>query len=142
MATSIEQAIRNLQQLKRELNTIVGNEMVNQALDNIRDEKDVRGMPMKPRKPGSVRNIGRKLLVDTGRGRRSIKDKATGNTVSLTAEDYMVAHNEGVNKTVSARSRKGTVYTKKMNLPQREFAGVPQDRINKVIANRIAKACA
>src|SRR5687767_14307686 len=108
MATSIEQAIRNLQQLKRELNTIVGNEMVNHSLDNIRDEKDIHGKPMKPRKPGSVRNLGRNLLVDTGRGRRSIKDKASGNTVSLTAEVYMVAHNEGVNKTVSARSRKGT----------------------------------
>lgn len=137
------QAIKNLQQLKRELPKIVGNEMVNDALDNIRAQREIDGQPMKPRKPGSTRNRGRSLLVDTGRGRRSIDDKVEGMKVKLQAEEYMVAHNEGVNKTVSARSRKGKTFSRKMNLPQRKYAGKSKkldERIGKVIQNKIVKA--
>lgn len=136
------EAVKKLEALKREVPVIAGNEMVNFALDNIKNES-WEGRPYKKRKPGSKRDSGRKLLVDTGRGRRSIDDKITGTRVSLTAIDYMVAHNEGVNKTVSARSRKGKSYSRKMNLPQRQFTGESRsqtERIEKVIQQRIIQA--
>lgn len=136
------QAIANLQSLKQRLPTLVGNELVNDALDNIRLERDINGQPMKPRSPKAKRNTGRKLLVDTGEGRRSIRAKRTGNTVKLEANDYMVAHNEGVNKTVSVRSRKGRTFSRKMNLPQREFALGKKsiERAETVIGKEIIKA--
>lgn len=136
-------AIQRLLQLKADIPKIVGNEMVNAALDNIRDQKDINGLPFKPRRARSARNQGRAILVDTGRGRRSIDDKVTGDKVSLTAEEYMVAHNEGVSKTVTARSSRGRTFSRKMNLPQRQFTGESDahtDRINKVIANKIVNA--
>lgn len=137
------QAIANLEALKTRLTTLAGNEMVNEALDNIRQEKDINGQPMKPRSPKAKRNRGRRLLVDTGEGRRSIRQKISGTKVGLIANDYMVAHNEGVNKTVSVRSRKGRTFSRKMNLPQREFTGESRkqtERIERVIASQILKA--
>lgn len=136
-------AVQRLLQLKADVPKIVGNEMVNYALDNIREQKDINGMSFKPRNPRSPRNTGRAILVDTGRGRRSIADKIAGDKVSVTAEDYMVAHNEGVNKTVTARSRRGRTFSRKMNLPQRQFTGESDkqtDRINRVIAGKIVQA--
>lgn len=136
-------AIQRLQQVKADLHRLVGNEMVNESLDNIRKQKDIHGKPLKARSPKAPRNQGRSILVNTGRGRRSIRHKAVGTSVKLEAEEYMVAHNQGVNKTVSARSRRGRNYSRKMNLPQRQFSGESRkqtERINKVIANRIAKA--
>jgi phage gpG-like protein len=137
------QAIANLEALKLNLSTLVGNELVNEALDNIRLEKDINGMPLKPRSAKAKRNRGRKLLVDSGEGRRSIRSKKSGNTIKLEARDYMVAHNEGVNKTVSVRSRKGRTFSRKMNLPQREFSGdspKQRKRIDQLIARQIIKA--
>jgi hypothetical protein len=136
-------AVRKLEELKRNLPILVGNEMVNTALDNIRKETDIDGKPMQKRSAKAKRNTGRNLLVDTGRGRRSIKDVSNGDTIQLTAEDYMIAHNEGVDKTVSARSRKGKTYSRKMKLPKRQFTGesaAQTERINKTIANAIVKA--
>lgn len=117
--------------------------MVNYALDNIRAQKDIHGAPLKPRKPGASRNQGRSILIDTGRGRRSIQDKSAGDKVFLVAEEYMIAHNEGSNKTISARSSRGRSYSRKMNLPQRQFTGksdAQTAKINKVVKNRIIKA--
>lgn len=136
-------AVQRLQQLKEDLGKIAGNEMVNDALDNIRAERDINGAPMKPRKPGTRRNSGRSLLVDTSRGRRSIRHKEENTRVKLLGEEYMVAHNEGVNRTVSARSRRGKSFTRRMNLPKREYAGDSpklRSRINKIVANRIVRA--
>lgn len=138
-----ELVIKRLQKLKADLPTIVGNEMVNYSLDNIRDQKDIQGKPLKPRRPDAPRNTGRHILVDRGRGRRSIKAKRSGDKVRLTAEDYMVAHNEGVDKTVTARSRKGKSYSRKMKLPKRQITGesnAQTSRINKVVTNLIIKA--
>lgn len=136
-------AVQRLQQLKADLPKIVGNEMVNYALDNIRAQKDINGTAFKARSPKARRNTGRAILVDTGRGRRSIDSKVTGERVKLTAEEYMIAHNEGVNKSVTARSSRGRTFTRKMNLPQRQFTGKSDGQtgqINKVVANRIVKA--
>jgi phage gpG-like protein len=149
---TIPQAIANLQILKRQLGTIAANEMVNYALDNIRKETDIYDKPMKKRKAGSARNTGRGLLVDTGDGRRSITAKPTATGASLTANEYMEAHNTGVNKTVTvrahSRTRKGRSesvqsFSRKMNLPARTFSGksdAQTERIEKIIAQRIAKA--
>jgi hypothetical protein len=149
---TLEQAIANLQKLKENLTTIVGNDMVNHALDNI-DKESYVGKKYKPRKAGTKRNKGRKLLVDSGDGRRSIQFKVKGKLVYLIAIDYMIAHNEGVTVTVSVRAhtrtRKGRTsnvksHTMHMNLPQRQITGansVQTDQINKVIGMLMIKAC-
>lgn len=143
-----QEAIKKLEALKASLPKLVGNEMVNFALDNIRSES-FEGKKWKPRKPGTKRNSGRNLLVDTGRGRRSIRiSKSSTLKTELDAIDYMQAHNEGVKKTVSVRgySRKGRSvkpHSMKMNLPQRQFTGVSNEqtrRINLVIQQQIIKA--
>lgn len=148
----ITQSIANLQKLKGQLGVIAANEMVNYALDNIRKGKDIHGQPFKARKQGSVRNAGRAILVDTGAGRRSITAKADANGATLTANEYMQAHNAGASTTVSVRShtrrRKGrssnvAAHSRNMNLPARTFAGDSPEqrkRIEKVIAQRIAQA--
>lgn len=137
-------AIRKLEQLRADIPKLTGNEMVNFALDNIRSETDIRGQKMKPRKRGTRRNTGRGLLVDTGAGRRSIQvESANQQSVKLTANEYMQAHNEGVNRTVSARSRRGKTFSRKMNLPQRQYTGKSDkqtERIQRIIANRIVAA--
>ena len=149
---TIAQAISNLQALKRQLGTIAANEMVNYALDNIKKETDIYGKKMQKRKPGAARNERRGLLVDKGDGRRSITAKATPTGASLTANEYMEAHNTGVKKTVSvrahARTRRGRSenvksFSRKMNLPARTFTGksdAQTERIEKIIAQRIVKA--
>ena len=137
-----KEAIRKLEQLKTQIATITGNEMVNFALDNIR-AGSWEGQRWQPRDAKARRNAGRALLVDTGRGRRSIDDKITGDQVKLVAEEYMVAHNEGVKKTVSVRGGKRKAHTRHMNLPQRQFTGESDrqtERINKIIANRIVQS--
>lgn len=149
------EAIQKLEQLKADIPKITGNELVNFALDNLR-KQSWQGIPWAKRKPGSVRNEGRALLVDTGAGRRSIRSKAVGNQVDLMANDYMQAHNEGAtirgNHSVRAhtRVRKGrsqNVRSHQRNanttLPERRFTGKSTEqtaRIEKVIAGRIVKA--
>ena len=56
--------------------------------------------------------------------RRSIKSYIEGDSIVFTSSTpYAAAHNEGVNKRVSVRSKKGKTFTRKMNLPQRQFIG-------------------
>lgn len=142
---SIDQTIANLQALKLKMPKIALNEMVNNTIDNIRAQVDIRGRTLQKRKPGSVRDSSRNILIDTGDGLRSIErgGKTEGDKAVLTANDYMVAHNEGVNKTVSVRSRKGRSFSRKMNLPQRQVAGESKkqtERIEKLFAQQIIKA--
>lgn len=133
-----EQAIANLIALKGRVPTLVGNIMVNNALDNLRQQVDTSGNPLKPRRARAPRNAGRAILTDTGRGRRSIAFSTQGYQVRLTGVDYMVAHNEGVNKTVTARSRAGRSYTRRMNLPQRRFAG-PGNKLQQQLAQMFSR---
>lgn len=136
-------SIKRLEAVKQKIGTITGNEMVNFALDNIQRES-WEGKKWKPRKPGTHRNQGRKLLVDTGKGRRSIRiSKSSITRTELEAVDYMEAHNEGVHQTVNAKSRKGKSYTMKMNLPQRQWTGKSEEqtaRIENLIKQEIVKA--
>jgi hypothetical protein len=136
------EAIRRLQQLKADLTKIAGSEMVSYALDNIRKET-WEGRRWQRRKPGTRRDSGRGLLVDTGEGRRSIEYAASGTQANLTVNEYMQAHNEGVRRPVTVRNRGGGTHTRNMNLPQRQFAGKSKEldsRIASTILKRIIKA--
>jgi len=63
-------------------------------------------------------------LNNTGALRRSIKSHIEGDTIVFTSSTpYAADHNEGVNKKVRVRSKKGKTFTRKMNLPQRQFIG-------------------
>jgi phage gpG-like protein len=144
--------IARLQQFKRDIPVLVGNEMVNYALDNLRAQAYL-GVPYAQRKAGSKRNSGRRLLIDTGDGERSIRISASNsNYVELTANDYMEAHNTGVNKSVTVRShrrtRKGRAthevasHERTMKLPTRTFIApdnVLDKRILKTLEIRFKK---
>lgn len=145
-------AIQRLEALKRDLGKIAANEMVNQALDNIKAGNDINGKPFTPRSAKAKRNQGRAILVDTGAGRRSIRGTPTSTGATLTANEYMQAHNTGVHQRVNvrahSRTRKGrsekvASFERTMNLPQRQWTGksdAQTARIEKVIANQIVKA--
>ena len=144
---TVEQTIAKLRQLKHDLPVLVGNEMKNFALDNMRAEA-WEGKPWPRRKKGAKRDAGRRLLIDTGDGERSVRVvRISSDTIELTANEYMIAHNAGVNKTVSVKAhrRKGhrvKGHSRKMNLPQRQFAGrsaTLSGRIEKVWEMRVKK---
>jgi hypothetical protein len=153
---SIDQAIANLQGVKRNLKKVVGNEMTNYALDNIKRQRDANGMPLRRRKPGTPRDARRLILVDTGEGRRTIAAVPTATGVELQAAEHMVAHNQGAtirgNFRVRAhtRRRKGrseqvTAHSRQVNitLPQRQFFGKSAaltGRINERISKQIINA--
>ena len=91
------------------------------------------GNKWKPKKDGSASH-----LIKRGVLRRSIKSHIEGNAIVFTSSTpYAAAHNEGVNKNVRVRSKKGKTFTRKMKLPQRQFIG-EYSGINKTI-ERIAK---
>lgn len=145
-------AISALRKLKSEMPTLVANEMVNFALDNLEAEKDVHGAPLKPRKSTAPRNHGRRILKDKGDGDRSIRiSKKTASVVEITANEYMEAHNIGahINTTANVRAhsrrRKGRVeqvsaHQRKVDiqLPQREFFA-PSPELDKRILNTLTK---
>ncbi len=97
---SVDQVISGLKRLKQRLPSIVGTEAVEFAVDNIRKEKTASGKAMKPRstqnRSDRRNNARRGLLIDTGRGIRSIQvSRAFSGLVSISMEDYMQAHNTG-----------------------------------------------
>lgn len=92
---TVEETIAKLRQFQAEMPILVGNEMVNYALDNMRAE-GYDGEKWPPRKSNAPRNQGRRLLVDTGDGERSIRIVTqTATLVELSANEYMEAHNTG-----------------------------------------------
>lgn len=97
---TIEQITARLQRLKQNLPAILGAEVVEFAVDNIRKEKQANGRPMTPRKTqnrSDQRNSARRgLLIDTGQGLRSIQvSRAMKGLVQISMEEYMGAHNTG-----------------------------------------------
>ena len=106
---TIHQAIARLEAVKRNLKKTVGAEMVNFALTNIK-KQNWHGKPYPPRKrPEKGRQ--RALLVKSGDGRRSIEYRASADgKVWLVAMEHMVAHNEGVNKTVQVDQHRRARY--------------------------------
>lgn len=109
--------------------------------------------PWKPRSANAKRNMGRAILVDTGRLKRSIRKISTGNLTASFGTDvpYASAHNNGFKGTVNVKAhqrqqfgkvkystgktgqfatKRGVVGQKKvgsfqrhMNLPRRRFIG-------------------
>lgn len=129
-----EKVIGAIKKFKSEIPTLVANEMVNYALDNMREE-GFNGVKWKARRSDAPRDKGRRLLMDTGDGERSIRIlKKNSKHVELTANEYMEAHNTGATITKTAnvrthrRQRSGKsvdvkAHTRKMNtsLPKRTF---------------------
>ncbi|MCL2291215.1 MAG: phage virion morphogenesis protein [Bacteroidetes bacterium] len=77
------------------------------------------GKKWQKRKDGSATHLN-----NTGALRRSIKPHIEGDEIIFTSSTpYASAHNEGVNKNVRVKSKKGKKFTRKMNLPQRQFIG-------------------
>jgi phage gpG-like protein len=73
----------------------------------------------KPKKDGSASR-----LIKSGALRRSIKSKIEGDTIVFTSsKPYAAAHNEGVDKIVTVRSKKGKTFQRRMKLPKRKFIG-------------------
>lgn len=141
-----------LKQFKHEIPTLVGNELVNYGLDNLRSESYL-GVPWAPRKPGAVRNQGRRLLIDTGDGERSIRQRRSGRSVEVTANKYMEAHNTGATITGTfsvrehtrrrrSRAHKVSAHQRTVNttLPERTFLAADEvlfKRIESVLSNRL-----
>lgn len=132
------------------------------------DEKawsDTSTQPWQKRKPGSPRNKGRALLMDSGRLKGSIRRISVSPTMAIigTSVPYAKIHNEGgvLQPKVTKKMRgfawkmyyatkepkwKGLALTKKKTLnikiPQRKFLGhsvVMNKQIKRVITSHIAK---
>ncbi len=103
------QAINNaaLSVIKR-LPRILGTEVVRYSNQRFR-EQNWDGVPWRPFKhPNLKANRGRKLLMRSGRGRRSIRiTTITATSVTIGAEGYMQIHNDGFNgpQTVKEHTR-------------------------------------
>lgn len=148
-----KEVVAKLETLRANIPRIVGIEMVNHANENLRSES-FEGQKWPARKAGAVRDAGRRLLIDTGDGQRSIRvSRQDEDQVDLTANEYMQAHNEGakitgkVSISSHSRTRKGRTeqvssHSRTMNtqLPERRFIGVSKKlaaRINNAIFKRI-----
>jgi phage gpG-like protein len=118
---------------------VAGAIAVKGILGNFRSESYNASSKWKPRK-GGPRNRGRKLLVDSGRLRRSFRQKAAKGVVTVwTDTTYAQVHNEGMKvsgtasiPTHSRRTRKGKIATikahvRKINftMPRRQFMPTP-----------------
>lgn len=141
--------------LKANLTKLVGNEAVNFAKDNFRkqgfEEFPGRVRKWKKRRGGAPRDKGRAILVDTGKGKRSIRvGQTTPTTVKIVTDtDYMQAHNDGLRIQGTARvrahqrrTRTGKVttvraHTRQVNfqMPKRQFIG-PSDELNRRVNKR------
>lgn len=89
----------------------IGALLVESANENIEQQKDIHGKPLKKRKSqrgkkGSQRNNGA-VLVDTGAMKRSVRKQTGKGTVKILAKPYTKYHQEGGE-----------------NLDKREFIGI------------------
>jgi hypothetical protein len=149
-----QKVIAGLRKFKSQLPTLVGNEVVYFALDNLDAQVDAYGLPLKRRKPGATRDAGRRILKDTGDGDRSIHvSRKTPSLVEVTANEYMIAHNAGAVITSTAQVRKHTrnrkgrtenvmAHTRRVNitLPARTFlapSGQLSTRLTGVLSKRL-----
>lgn len=155
---NFDQVVKKYSELKRKLPKLIGNEAVNFALDNFRKQgwQDGHLYPWKKRRPGATRNSGRAILVDTGRGRRSIRvGTLSNNRVTIVGIDYMGAHNEGAHITgpQNVRSHTRRYRGRRVNvrrhqrhvnirLPRRRFIGdsvTLNNRINRMVKLKLLK---
>lgn len=104
---------QKLQKAAKELPTVLVNEAVNWTKDNFTRQ----GFPgksfdrWKSRKPGTKRNQGRALLIDTGYLKRSIRKINIGNLQATFGTDapYARAHNYGFKGTVNVKEHRRAV---------------------------------
>ena len=118
--------------LAKELPIILGNEAKNFFVDAIIKDggfTDTTLIPYKPRKRGSRRNAGRRILIDSGRLYRSIQVKRRSmRSVTIgTDVPYASYHNEGIEG----------------RLPKRQFIGnskTLESKLEKEIVKELDKA--
>lgn len=105
---SLNKMLAEYRALQRQLPAIVGGRAVNYFKRSFQQQGWVdKGIEKWPaRKAGAKRNKGRKLLIDSGRLRRSIRVVEKGEHYVIVGTDvpYGVAHNEGVDKNVNVRA--------------------------------------
>jgi phage gpG-like protein len=109
-------------------------------LANFRNETYPTSSRWRTRKGTAPRNKGRKLLVDSGRLRRSFRQRGAAGMVSVwTDTPYAKVHNEGLKVTGTAsipahsrRTKSGRMatvraHTRKINfnMPKRQFMPIP-----------------
>lgn len=142
--------------LKGNVMKIIGNEAVRFAMDNFRKQGFDTGTGVTKwprRKPGAPRDKGRSLLVDTGRGKRSIRAQVVSPTrVHITTDTpYMGVHNDGGMVTGTARVKahirrlrggkrvQVRAHSRKVNfrMPQRQFIG-PSLLLNQMVNNKFS----
>lgn len=159
MATkhNFKSVVDRYKRLKTRLPAIVGTEAVKFAMDNFRKQGFDTGSGVNKwprRKPGAPRDKGRALLVDTGKGKRSIRAQVVSPTrVHITTDtDYMGVHNDGGQVTGTARVKahvrrlKGgkrvqvKAHTRQVNfkMPQRQFIG-PSLRLNQMVNDKFSR---
>jgi len=94
----------------------VGTETVNFALDNFKRQGFLGPtvQPWRPRKEVNSKNRGRNILVQSGRGRRSIRILRASLDEVVVGSDlpYMKAHNEGFHGTVTVRGHERMHFTR------------------------------
>lgn len=157
---NFDQIVKSYKQFKKTLPQAIGTEAVNFAKDNFRRQgfQDIGVRKWKKRKPGSQRNKGRGILIDTGKLKRSIRiTRITGSRVYIGSNViYAQIHNEGGRIKGSAnvrahrrRTRSGGLtrvkrHTRQVNIrmPKRQFIGrsrMLDRRIQKYIRLRLLK---
>ena len=151
------QIVKDYQRFKKSLPRAIGTEAVNFAKDNFRKQgfQDVGVKRWRKRKPGSNRNRGRAILVDTGKLKRSIRiTRITRTQVHIGSNvEYAQVHNEGLRVSGSAnvRSHRRTTrtgartrvraHTRRVNfrMPKRQFIG-PSKELDRRIQKYIRKS--
>lgn len=148
----LDKKLKQLDAYFQKLPKIIGNEYINFALDNFKNQA-WEGAPW-PKRANQDAKDGRNLLVKTGALRRSIKyqlqRRAGGTSIFVTSNlKYAQAHNEGLNISANVkvrahdrRTKKGTVKvrshdrTVNFDMPQRQFIG-PSKQFEQHIINLI-----
>lgn len=138
--------------LFRALPTLAGNIALNHYESSWDREgylsRRITRWPKRKRPDGNEARRGqRKILVKTGRLRRSLQMRVAGGRVTIfTDAPYAQAHNEGFQGTVTQRVKAHTrlgrpvrAHTRKvrMNLPRRQFMDIPGQPLNPLIEQRI-----
>lgn len=165
----------NWKQFEADMNKVLldlpdkmGKAIVNWSKNRFRTQSWADGgdFPWKPRKRGAKRSVGRAILIDTGRLRRSIRIiRTTKHSVTIGSDvPYADAHNEGFTGTVTVKAHhrrtfgKVEVYSiktqkkrkvkaqtgigmvsehkREMNIPRRRFLGESKD-MNAMLARLI-----
>jgi phage gpG-like protein len=141
----------DFQRIIGSLPAVVGNAMVNFYKDSWNREGflDQRRTPWPPRKGRQMKR--RRLLVQTGRLRRSLRYSTQGTLITISTDvPYAQVHNEGGKvqgtqnvKQHTRKTKRGATtvkaHTRAVNftMPQRQFMDIPGRRISAVLEKRI-----